>query len=90
MELILHAADISKPLKNWSCAFLWTTKVVDEFWIQGDLERDKGVPISYLCDRYTTNLVKSQYEFISFIVSPIMEVISKFLPAFVKYLERLD
>ena len=52
MELIIHASDISNPLKIWSCAFEWNTRVLDEFWRQGDKERELGIPISYLCDRY--------------------------------------
>lgn len=39
----------------------------------------KGWPITYLCDRYTTNTSKSQAGFIDFIVKPLLETVSKFL-----------
>ncbi len=69
MDILLHAADISNPFKPFSVYEKWTFRVLEEFWIQvllnkfaylkGDLERDKGLPITYLCDRYTTNVAKS-------------------------------
>ena len=39
-----------------------------------------GLPISYLCDRYTTNAAKSQIGFIDFIVQPTFDIIKQFLP----------
>lgn len=51
------------------------------FLIQkGDEERDKSMTISYLCDRYTTNTSKSQAGFIDFIVKPLYETVTKFIP----------
>ena len=49
-----------------------------------------SLPISYLCDRYTTNMAKSQGGFITFLVKPVMEIISTFLPIFQPALLNLD
>ena len=46
---------------------------------QGDKEREAGLPISYLCDRYTTNTAKSQIGFIEFIVHPTFELMKQAL-----------
>lgn len=59
MESLLHAADVSNPFKPFSIYEKWTYRVLEEFWKQGDKERAQGIPVSYLCDRYTTNTAKS-------------------------------
>jgi hypothetical protein len=51
-----------------------------EYWNQGDHERDRGLAVSYLMDRYTVNTAKSQVGFINVIVQPLYEVIKSFLP----------
>ncbi|EAR99060.2 3'5'-cyclic nucleotide phosphodiesterase family protein (macronuclear) [Tetrahymena thermophila SB210] len=80
MMSLLHSADVSNPYKPWEICRQWTFKVLDEFWNQGDLERQSGLPITYLCDRFTTNTSKSQAGFIDFIVKPLYESVQKFLP----------
>ena len=34
MNFLLHAADISNPIKPFPIYFKWTEKILDEFWIQ--------------------------------------------------------
>jgi hypothetical protein len=59
MEMIVHACDISNPIKGFDVYREWTERLFREFSNQGDMERQAGLPISYLCDRYTTNLAKA-------------------------------
>lgn len=49
----------------------WTYLLFDEFFDQGDLEKEKGLPISMLCDRDNTNVAQSQPGFIGFVVMPL-------------------
>ena len=39
-------------------SYEWTKRVYGEFFIQGDLEKKQGLPISMFCDRETTNINK--------------------------------
>ena len=39
MESIIHASDISNPTKEYEIYDSWTTRVMNEFWSQGDEER---------------------------------------------------
>ncbi|KAM3143121.1 hypothetical protein pb186bvf_004707 [Paramecium bursaria] len=66
MDALLHGADISNPFKPWNNYYAWTIRVLEEFWQQGDREKELGLPISMLCDRKTTNTAKSQIGFIDF------------------------
>ena len=52
----------------------------EEFFEQGDIERDEGLPISFLCDRNTINIPTNQPGFINFIVVPLYSAISEALP----------
>lgn len=58
--------------------------------VKGDLEREKGFAISYLCDRNTTNTAKSQIGFINVIVKPTFEVLKTFLTELHSYNANLD
>lgn len=47
-----------------------TRKNAEEFHRQGDLEAEKGVPVSPLCSREGHNQAKSQCDFVNFVVRP--------------------
>ena len=90
MDEIIHAADISNPIKPFFLCSKWTDKVLEEFWNQGDLERKAGFPISYLMDRFTVNKAKSQIGFIDVIVSPTYDVIKNYLPELENYMANFE
>lgn len=60
LSLILHCADISHPAKQWSLHEKWTNLLVQEFFTQGDKEKELGLPFSPLCDRNNTPTAQSQ------------------------------
>ena len=66
LNMIIHGSDISNPAKP----SLWTKRVYDEFFIQGDLEKEKGLTVSMFCDRESTNVNKAMIGFINFVVLP--------------------
>lgn len=57
--MMFHLADISNGTKPWKVCQKWTDLLFIEFFHQGDLERNRGAPISYLMDRNTVNIAKS-------------------------------
>lgn len=82
MSLLLHAADISNPSRPWNLCERWVTRVMQEFWAQGDKERSRGLPVTYMMDRETTNVGQSQVGFIDVIVSPVFHSFREILPKF--------
>ncbi|XP_048580022.1 dual specificity calcium/calmodulin-dependent 3',5'-cyclic nucleotide phosphodiesterase 1B isoform X2 [Nematostella vectensis] len=84
VQLLLHVADISNPTKDWTIHRQWTTKIMEEFFTQGDMEIELGLDVSPLCDRSTTLIPESQIGFIDFIVSPALEVCSEVLEEFIQ------
>jgi len=79
---LLHTSDISNPSRPWSLCRRWTHRVMQEFWTQGDQERARGMDVSYMMDRYSLNVAKSQIGFIDVIVSPAFEALMDLLPRF--------
>jgi hypothetical protein len=55
-------------------------RVLDEFFLQGDKERDLGLPISNLCDRYSINVAQSQIGFFDFFVKPFFSEVADVFP----------
>ena len=50
----------------------WASVVLDEFFLQGDKEKELGIPVQMLNDRDKVNRPFSQIGFIEFIVSPLL------------------
>jgi hypothetical protein len=60
LALVLHCADISHPGKPWSIHHSWTQSLMEEFFTQGEKEKELGLPCSPLCDRENTLVAESQ------------------------------
>jgi len=59
LKMMFHLADIANGTKNWAICRKWTDLLFEEFYAQGDRERKRKVPISYLMDRRTVNVAKT-------------------------------
>lgn len=60
LQIALKCADISNPTRPWDVSRKWSLKVCEEFFRQGDFERKLNLPITSLCDRYSTSVPKIQ------------------------------
>jgi hypothetical protein len=89
-SLALHAADISNPAKSFDLARTWTQRVMTEFFRQGDLERERGLPISPMCDRLQPAVPDSQCGFIKYVVKPTFVFLQKLIPDLVSPLDHLE
>jgi len=81
LESILHAADLSNPLKPKAVYKKWVDRVTDEFFSQGDKEVELGLPTSPMCNRESTNIPKMQMGFIDFVITPFYTTIFKLFPS---------
>lgn len=70
-RMCIKCADIAHAGKVEALHEKWSMKVVEEFFHQGDLELDQGLPISMFCDRQKADLPAIQSDFISNIVKPL-------------------
>lgn len=79
LSLVLHCCDVAHPSKPWLLHRHWTDLLLEEFFRQGDHEKELGLPYSPLCDRNNTLVAESQIGFIEFIVEPTMAVMGDLL-----------
>ncbi|KAK5865532.1 hypothetical protein PBY51_019797 [Eleginops maclovinus] len=70
---MVHCADLSNPTKALPLYRQWTERIMEEFFRQGDKERERGMEISAMCDKHTASVEKSQVGFIDYIVHPLWE-----------------
>jgi len=78
MNLIVHSADISNPTKTFDIYYKWAELVVEEFYQQGDKEKELGLNCS--CDRNKISLYKSQLGFIDYVEIPFYTLFVKVFP----------
>ena len=79
LEIVLHAADISNPCRPEPVYRLWTDKVMEEFYNQGDAEKAASLPVSKFFDRDTPNVPRCQVGFITFVLMPLYTALSDIL-----------
>ena len=80
LNILIHAADISNPTRPLDIYKIWAEKCVIEFFRQGDMEKELGLPISFNCDRNKVSFPQSQIGFIDAIVNPLFSIITEFFP----------
>ncbi|CAD7091745.1 unnamed protein product [Hermetia illucens] len=73
LENLVHCADLSNPTKPLPLYKRWVALLMEEFFQQGDKERESGMDISPMCDRHNATIEKSQVGFIDYIVHPLWE-----------------
>ncbi|VDI75803.1 high affinity cAMP-specific 3',5'-cyclic phosphodiesterase 7 [Mytilus galloprovincialis] len=80
LQIALKCADICNPCRDWPVSKLWSERVCDEFFRQGDYERQLQIPVTPLCDRNATTVAKIQAGFLQFVVAPLFQEWQRFLP----------
>lgn len=80
LAMALKMADISNCGRPNDIYMRWGAKISDEFYMQGDREKNHGLSISPFMDRSQPGMAKSQISFMNFVVVPMFESISEFLP----------
>ncbi|CAM9360501.1 unnamed protein product, partial [Ectocarpus fasciculatus] len=80
LKALLHLADIGNPTKPWDVSKRWSDLVVQEFFAQGDREKEEGLPVSANMDRTTTVQDELSINFNDFIVAPYFMAVTSILP----------
>ena len=75
LSFITHISDLSHNYRRFEVSLKWVHLLSNEFWNQGDKEKELGLPISFLCDRNDIDVPKSQVNFINTFSLPTIELL---------------
>ncbi|KAJ3063019.1 hypothetical protein HDU98_001113, partial [Podochytrium sp. JEL0797] len=76
MQMLMKCSDVSNPTKVGPEYDMWIDRIHEEWYMQGDMEKAVGLPISAFMNRdgpHASNPASSQTGFINFIVGPLYE-----------------
>lgn len=79
LKMVIHTSDIGHSAKDIDLHKKWSLLLAEEFFDQGEIEKDHNQPVSMYCDRDTTILPKSQIGFLKNIALPLYEILAGFL-----------
>ena len=60
LQNMVHCADLASPTKPLPIYQLWCNRILEEFYCQGDKEKEQGMDVSPMCDRENATVEKSQ------------------------------
>lgn len=88
-QIILHAADISNALRPWPICLSWSNLVCEEFFGQGEAERENNLKVSPNMDRSQVSQTTIGLQFGDFVVSPYFEIFAALFPKADELLQTL-
>ena len=88
MNVIIHTSDISNPTKIFDIYLNWAKLVVEEFYDQGDKEKNLG--LKCFCDRNKVTIYQNQLGFIDYIEMPFFSLVAKAFPKLDFLFENLN
>ena len=76
LNFIIHISDLFHNFRKIEISLKWVEALSNEFWNQGDKEKELGLSVSFLCDREDIDVPKSQISFIkTFSIPTIQELV---------------
>jgi len=82
-RFLLHISDIGHPWRPFHLHLEWSKRVTQEFFAQGDREKELGMTPAPLFDRESAPLLaKNQVGFFNFVILPSWTVFCRFEESF--------
>ncbi|KAG2497449.1 hypothetical protein HYH03_004604 [Edaphochlamys debaryana] len=80
LQVAMKAADLGHLGENLEVHQRWLGVLEQEFFLQGDREKELGLPISPLFDRAKQGVSKSQVGFYDFVAMPLVHALASAFP----------
>jgi len=90
LKALLHSADISNPVKKFNISKYWSYQLSEEFFKQGDKEKEMNMPISNFMNRAEPNVPKMTSGFITYIVKPLYSKLVVILDGLDPFFQQLE
>jgi hypothetical protein len=82
LQMIIKCSDISNEVRPKVVSEPWVDCLLEEFFHQSDIEKEKGLPTAPFMDRAKVTKPGAQVGFIGFVMIPLFELAAKVLPNF--------
>lgn len=89
-RLLMQSADVSNAARPRKFALRWAARIMNEFFSQGNREKELGLPVSPGMDSAVTTVPKCQVGFISFLVRARFEALSERFPVLCSCFNSLE
>jgi hypothetical protein len=80
LQIVIKVADINNTSRPTWLYLKWAKRIVDEFYQQGDRERELEMPVTPLMDRTKASMSKGQIAFANFLVIPMFQSFVQLFP----------
>lgn len=80
LQVAMKCADLGHLTLSWEEHVPWVECLEQEFFIQGDKEKELGLELSFLMDREKPGLSQTQVGFYGFVVMPLFKALTSVLP----------
>merc|ERR1712023_417394 len=80
LQMAIKCADLGHLALHWDVHRQWVARLEEEFFSQGDQERARDLPISFLMDRLKPGCSKTQTGFLQFVALPMFRTIVAVVP----------
>jgi hypothetical protein len=80
LQITIKVADVNNTSRPLYLYLKWADRIINEFYIQGDKEREADVPVTPLMDRTKANMAKGQIAFANYLVIPMFKIYADLLP----------
>jgi len=90
LQAAIKVADIGHLYAPHQVHMKWSERLEEEMWLQGDVEKQRNMKVSFLMDRDKPGVTKSQPGFVDFVVRPLFETWVACFPDCKMVAENLD
>ena len=80
LNYLIHAADLGHNTQKFEISIHWVELLTQEFWNQGDKEKEKKLNISFLCDRNNVDVPPSQVGFLKGFILSTFDILVTIFP----------
>jgi hypothetical protein len=79
MHVFIHVSDLSHCARPWDSHKYLVAALEEEFFLQGDKEKELGIPVMPMMDRSADSLAAGQGFFLDKLVRPLVEPFTHFI-----------
>jgi len=86
----IKMADVGHLYAQHDVHLAWSERLEEELWLQGDVEKQLAMKISFLMDRDSPGVTKSQPGFFDFVVRPLFDTWCSCFPESSVLVDRIE